>query len=205
MERIRARRCLFTLAIAASVACGGEPDGPDSNGNSTLRFAYSGDISGTFVAEGRPTRRTSGTDQFLEPTDYAVALSYPANSIRAGTLSVIANKAAADGSNVLLFGGMPARRTTAALSPSVGGLLHLGLIWNFSAFQPRTTYVLEAGSVTVTDYTPSRVRGTFQGTAFWSAPGVVDRGRIIRITGGRFDLAIDDTAAVPLRCALFAC
>jgi hypothetical protein len=59
--------------------------------------------------------------------------------------------------------------------------------------------------LTVTDYSATRVRGTFRGTAYWHIPGNSDRTRTITITNGRFDLVVDDPNAAAFRCSLFAC
>jgi hypothetical protein len=197
---------LFSAACAVCVAlgCGDDPAGPGSGGTtSTLSLTYTGDVSGSYVATGLPTLPAP---EYLAPADYAAAVSYPAGSSRAGTLSIIANDAAgAEGGNMLLLQGIPTRRTTVSLSPSVGGLLHMGLTWTSSFFGSQVMYVLDAGELTVTDYSATRARGTFRGTAYWHIPGSSDRTRTITIANGRFDLVVDDPNAGAFRCSLFAC
>jgi len=196
---------LFSAACAAGVllGCSDNPAGPASDGASTLSFSYTGDASGSYTATGLPTQPAP---EYLAPTNYAAAMSYPAGSSRAGTLSIVANDAAgAQGGNMLLIQGIPTRRTTVSLSPAVGGLLHMGLTWTPSYFGSQFMYVLDAGELTVTDYSPTRVRGTFRGTAFRYTMGSGDRTRAITITNGRFDLIVDDPNADAFRCSLFAC
>jgi len=190
-------------AVCVLLGCGDNPAGPATDGTSTLSFTYTGDASGSYTAAGLPTQPAP---EYLAPTNYAAAMSYPAGSSRAGTLSIVANDASGTkGGNMLLIQGIPTRRTTVSLSSSVGGLLHMGLTWTPSYFGSQLMYVLDAGELSVTEYSATRVRGTFRGTAFRYIRGSSDRTRTITITNGRFDLTVDDPNADAFRCSLFAC
>ena len=60
-------------------------------------------------------------------------------------------------------------------------------------------------SMTVAEYGPFRVRGTFQGTALRFTTVSGEAPREVTIAGGEFDVPLSDIAAAQVRCVLFSC
>ena len=194
---------LLAPLIAFAVACGSDAVEPDPFTDG-ISFDYAGALNGKFRASGTPTRTNTA---FLTSFFYATALSYlPTDGTRAGTISIVANDySGANYGNFLTFGGIPARVTTVPLGGTVGATLYLSLTWNSGRFGADSAIGFGSGELAVTEFTGRRVRGTFKGTANLFGNGNIREDRAITITNGRFDLPMNDTAAVDFRCRLFSC
>lgn len=201
-----ARLIALIAGLLIIVGCSGESTAPQSTPG--LSFDFAGDTAGQFQAAGTPTLAEPGV---LAPTAYAVALP------STGTFKIIANEAAGpDRGDMLLMSNIPARPGTFELSNVIGGGLLVGLLWDASGFQPQAFYALDSGTVTIADYGPTRVRGTFQGTAMYVQPAGTPVGgippgssdvvpRLLTISDGRFDLPLGDSTAASFGCVLFLC
>ena len=194
---------LLAPLIAFAVACGSDPVKP-AESTDGISFDYSGVLNGKFRASGTPTRTSTA---FLTSFFYATAMTYlPTEGTRAGTISIVANDySGANYGNFLTFQGIPAKVTTVPLGGTVGATLYLSLNWNSFRFGADSVFLLGSGELAVTEYSGTRVRGTFWGTANLSSRGNIRPDRAITITNGRFDLAMNDTVAVDFRCRLFSC
>jgi len=194
------------IAVVIVLAGCGDATGP-SVPEHTFAFDYSGDITGTFSASGLPTEATPGV---LAPTGYAAAMSYPAGTSRAGTLSFITqDPRGQQQGDMFLMSRIPATRGTVTLASGANNtpaaLLYLDVLWTFATFRPTTIYVLDAGTLTITSVSATRVRGTFHGTAHLLRSSGVDPTRALTITNGEFDVSIDDPAVESIRCGVFVC
>ena len=170
---------------------------------SGFEFQYAGAESGVFHASGTPGLSSAAV---LARSSFASAIP-DAND----TFKVISNDTSgAPFGNMFNMYGIPARPGTysipiSATATGAGLVFHLGVQWTPSLFSSNRFYILKSGSVTVSEYGPLRVRGSFQGTAarFTTVQG--DAPREITITGGSFDLSLSDVAAAQVRCVLFSC
>ena len=206
LESSLARRGGIAIALVVVAITGCQDSTGPNVPEHTLTFQYSGDVTGTFESSGLPTLASPGV---LAPTGYVAAMSYPAGSSRAGTLSFITqDPRGQQNGDMFLLSAIPAKRGTIAV-PSMSidtpsALLYLGVLWNPSSFQPTRVYVFD-GTLSVASVSASRVRGTFHGTAHLVTPNGIDSRHAITITHGEFDVPIDDPAVVSFRCGFFAC
>jgi hypothetical protein len=186
--------------IAGTAGCT-DTTAPDSAG---LRFQYSGVESGVFQASGAPVL-ISGA--MLARGSFASAIP-DAND----TFKVISNDTSgAPFGNMLSMWGVPARPGTFAMpNASPGGInagvvFHVGVHWTPSFFSSDHFYVMKSGTVTISEYGPYRVRGSFQGTALRFTTVSGDPPREVTITRGEIDVPLSDVAAAQVRCVLFSC
>jgi len=198
----RALAIAFTILVVTGCQDLTGPSVPEH----TLSFQYSGDVTGSFLSSGLPTLASPGV---LAPTGYAAAISYPAGTSRAGTLSFITQDPhGQQNGDMFLLSRIPAKRGTVAVpSASIdtpSALLELGVVWSGGTFQPTRIYVFD-GTLTVTSVSASRVRGTFHGTAHLLTQSGIDSRHAITITNGEFDVPIDDPAVASFGCGFFAC
>lgn len=171
---------------------------------SGFEFQYSGAESGVFHASGTPGLSSATV---LARGSFASAIP-DAND----TFKAISNDTSgAPFGNMFNMYGIPARPGTysipisASTATGAGLVFHLGVQWTPSLFSSNRLYILKSGSVTVSEYGPLRVRGSFQGTAVRFTTVQGEAPREITITGGSFDLSLSDVAAAQVRCVLFSC
>ena len=88
---------------------------------------------------------------------------------------------------------------------NAGVAFHVGVQWTPSFFGGDRLYVMKSGTVTVTEYGPYRVRGTFHGTALRFTTVLGEAPREVTIADGEFDVPLSDVAAAQVRCVLFSC
>jgi len=198
------RRLGIAVAVFALAGCQ-DATGP-SVPEHTLTFQYSGDVTGSFSSSGLPTLAAPG---ILAPTGYVAAISYPAGSSRAGTLSFITqDPRGQQNGDMFLMSMIPSRRGTIAVpsasNDTPSALLYLGVVWNASLFQPTRIYVFD-GTLNVASVSATRVRGTFHGTAHLLTQSGIDSRHAITITNGEFDVPIDDPAVASFACGFFLC
>ncbi len=193
-------RAVAACALAVLAGCT-DATAPRESG---FDFQYSGAESGVFHASGTPALSSATV---LARGSFASAIP-DAND----TFKVISNDTSgAPFGNMFNMYGIPARPGIysipigATTATGAGLVFHLGVQWTPSLFSSNRFYVLKSGSVTVSEYGPLRVRGSFQGTAtrFTTVQG--EAPREIAITGGSFDLSLSDVAAAQVRCVLFSC
>lgn len=188
-------RKLLSLLVALTLplaGCGddGNPAGPGAEGS--LSFTYSGDISGTFAVSGGKGREGE---------------RYPRNEFAAASRSRSGGFVRIDGVRPtqhpkLDFVGMSLLGVTgpktitvcaiAAVAPDCADVqFTLGENVTSSGLDPDHVYVFTSGSVTVSEITAERVRGTFQGTGASIEPmGQVNFARTIAVTNGQFDVPV---------------
>ena len=171
------RRNLYAALAALALTACGDPAGSSGNQQGSLRFDYTGAITGSYRAEA-PTQDTSGTGP------YALARTHFGYEIQSRSASqvppVVRLRIGTDQLGSGVYEVQPicdvsdARRCANAqlefpADPATGA---------------RQRYLLVAGTVTITSANAQRIRGTFSGTAQANVT------RTIQVQNGEFDLPV---------------
>ena len=175
----------FAALLVVLAACGGgDSTGPAPSGS--MRFTYRGEVSGSaagsFAVDGPrqqfvggaagagATRlRAQGVGTYITVYGSRVDLAY-------AELEVTLYSATAPG-------------TFPVCGPSDPEPRHCLLSGSFSP-DPTSVHFFRSGTVTITELTPSRVRGTFEGVTVGYCSGCANPADedTIAITGGAFDV-----------------
>ena len=177
------RKALFLLLalILPLAACGDDnPVAPGPVGS--LSFAYTGDISGSFDVSG----------------EAKYSQSYPQNGFAiakgGGTAVAISGVRPTQRPKYDFFGieldGALLPGTYPVCTPLIGpGCPFVYFLLGFNGSSADQAYRMVSGSVTISEISGGRWRGTFQGTAeAITATGQSIPGRMITITSGQFDV-----------------
>jgi hypothetical protein len=180
-------RTLMALAGAALLvlpaACGDNPAAPDGAAG-IVRFSYSGSRSGTFRMSG--TYTSSGEEPYVGATMLA-----------SDAITVIARKSTSNGRSDIVSVIIPLAVGTYGVGCGAGQPCAMvrgafdGYPETYADGQAALKYVLQSGTIRVTELSASRVRGTFEGSAYaetW-VDGVRQRVEPLVIEGGTFDVA----------------
>ena len=177
--------CLALLLPLAACGDDDDPIGPERIGS--LSFNYSGDISGTFSVSGEPKLSSNGLPQ----NGFAVAGTDDGDVFVGGFRPQQGSKF--DFLRIELEGVTGPRTVTVCPQPTgTCPLVALYLGFNPNGDTSDRRYVLTSGSVTVSELSVERVRGSFQGSGILINPttGMPDFSRTITISNGQFDAPI---------------
>jgi len=197
------RRPLFGSLVCAGLlgvaGCGDrsvlEPERPVP----TISFSYSVDRTGAFQAQGdvlldaeqRPRHGTWAAALQVPGDALAVTGTHAHAEPHSDVVLIALNNVNAAGAVAIdpQCGERPAERCAA-------GMVAFRYNWQDGRQMPEALYILVSGSVTVSEVTPQRIRGTFRGIA-----GRVSGGTgFLLIERGEFDVPV--TAAQPLQRTL---
>ncbi|HJQ21789.1 MAG TPA: hypothetical protein VJ867_15675 [Gemmatimonadaceae bacterium] len=143
----------------------------------TLSFTYAGAVSGTFSAIGDLNVVPAGAPAY----NYEWATGKSFNESGTRWIAILANAPAGAGvTTTIQLEGAPAQAATFPLAGDDLNLVIFGL-------SPTTgdSYTFTSGSMTVSELTTTRARGTFSGTA-----QRLPDGPTVVISDGTFDVAV---------------
>ena len=176
---------LLTVLLPLAACGDDDPVGPDRSGS--LSFTYSGDTSGTYTTKGEVPK--IGT---VAQNDVAMAMvgtlhnSLTIDAIRfterpkADVLSIVTRN-------------VTGPKTIPVCGVSNIDCAHASFTMGFNRDIPSNDrlYVFVSGDVTISEFSATRVRGTFQGRAVLiDRTGNRDPNRAITISNGQFDVPI---------------
>jgi len=184
---------LAVLAIAFAVGCGGDSTGP-SNGTAegTLKFDYSGAISGTFSAKGTPTQRAVFNNE-----SYAFAVHDDSEDVIAMTAFRFTNGLKGDA--VMFFIDEPAvgnfSLNVDTCEKNCGfALFYFNVDFADTVNVDGHVFVAELGEISLSKLTAKSVAGTFHGTAV----DPEDAEKVIQVSNGSFSVQIVDESEFPI-------
>ena len=181
---------LLTLALAAGCR-EDNPIGPEDRTGS-LSFAYTGERTGTFVANGE---LRLGTDNTILGNDWAAALR------DTGGLTLVAFRGGSTsnprGALFVANLGNPTQPGTISLT-CTGSVQcpQAGVVFNTLPTSPTaetdSTFAVLSGTVVIDTLTTTRVAGRFDGIAQYAGNngGTADPTRLLVLANGRFSLPI---------------
>lgn len=181
---MHSRQLLLAASFALLAGCKSDSKiGPNSL-LGTMAFTYAGGISGTFNASGTlPTSQaametSSWAAAELSPPDVFAAAAVPRTSTSHDFVFLDIGRTTAGTSSI-----------SNSCSVNCGGFFVLFGQANGSGTTFLQDCFIETGTITITEITATRVRGTFTGTGFCFAPGSTNN-TPFTVTNGTFDLAL---------------
>lgn len=177
------RQLLLAASLALLAGCGSDKVTTVTGLNGAVSFTYSGAVSGTYSATG------------ALPSGNFETTTWSAGVISQGAVFVESATPASSSSHNFVFIAIP--RTTTGSSPidpecsdNVCGEMFFELgAPNSGSANPTQTCILDAGTITITEITSSRVKGTFTGTAGTCLSSNQTLGSFT-VTNGSFDVAL---------------
>lgn len=188
--------CLL-LVSGCSDAAPSEPEAFDPVGS--VSFTYSGALAGSFQSTGQitepvtsaPLQAVTGATAIRRDSLFSVMATRAAGSSRVDLFTMVLGDARGTGTfqiNPLACQQQSLSTCRIALfALDVEPPSQLGGGFDPAPYMDRT-YVFLQGSVTVTSYSSTRVRGTFTGTAV--RPNAEGLGGFLVISNGRFDVPV---------------
>lgn len=182
------KRLLLAASLALIVGCGKDSTGPTGL-NGQMGFTFSGALSGTFNVTGQMPTNPSA----LETSSWAAGDVQTSGS-DAGIIAVATTPRTASSHDYAII---TVNRTTAGsdtIDPSncatvvCTEVIAVFGVTNGSGASWLQDCVLLSGSITVTEVTSSRIRGTFSGDGECTTPTATSTS--FTITNGTFDVPI---------------
>ena len=189
---------LLFAALLPLAACGGnDVVGPNEQEKpGSLSFSYSGDINGTFSVSGVPK---SVNDNYPQKP-FAVAALTSTGFLRINAiLPTEPPKANRFGFSVYSVKGPKTVQICAQVTSFDCPDVFFFIGFNVVGERWEGPYLFRSGSVTISEITAERVRGSFQGTAvFVSGNEEAVITKTITITNGQFDVPTRNDLEYPL-------
>lgn len=169
------RRNLYAALAAIVLSACGDPTGSSGNQQGSLRFDYTGALTGSYVVEA-PAQDTSGTGPYALARTHLVGYEIESRSaspmVRVG---MITDQRGTGVYEIQLICDISDTRRCAAGAIEFPADPATGV---------RQRYIMMAGTVTITSANTRRIRGTFNGTA------QLNVAREIQIQNGAFDVPV---------------